>query len=58
MDVDIDELRKDTSGIERLGMEEILDSYDAIIRELERPPIIMGHSKSLGSRGLRTASSC
>jgi len=44
MDVDIDELRKDTSGIEHLGIAEILDSYDAIIRELERPPIIMGHS--------------
>jgi alpha-beta hydrolase superfamily lysophospholipase len=44
MDVDIDELRKDPSAIEHLGIAEILDSYDAIIRELERPPIIMGHS--------------
>jgi alpha-beta hydrolase superfamily lysophospholipase len=44
MDVDIDELRKDTNGIDHLGIAEILDSYDAIVRELERPPIIMGHS--------------
>src|SRR5258707_388238 len=44
MDGDIDELRTDTSGIDHLGIEEILDSYDATIGELDRPPIIMGHS--------------
>jgi pimeloyl-ACP methyl ester carboxylesterase len=44
MDGDIDEVRRDPSGIERLGIQEIVDCYDAIIRELDRPPIIMGHS--------------
>jgi alpha-beta hydrolase superfamily lysophospholipase len=44
MDVDIEELRGDTSAIDDLGIEEILDSYEAIIRGLERAPIIMGHS--------------
>ncbi len=44
MDVDIEQLRKDTSAIDELGIEEIVDSYDAIIRELDSPPIIMGHS--------------
>jgi pimeloyl-ACP methyl ester carboxylesterase len=44
MDGDIDELRRDPSGIEHLGIREIVDHYDAIIRELDRPPIIMGHS--------------
>lgn len=44
MDGDIDELRRDPSGIEHLGIEEIVDHYAGIISELERPPIIMGHS--------------
>ena len=44
MDVGIDELRSDTSEIDRLGVTEIADHYDAIIRELEQPPIIVGHS--------------
>ncbi len=44
MDGDIDELRRDPSGIEHLGIEEIVDFYAGIISELERPPIIMGHS--------------
>jgi pimeloyl-ACP methyl ester carboxylesterase len=44
MDGDIDELRRDPSGIEHLGITEIVDNYDAIIRELDTPPIIMGHS--------------
>ena len=44
MDADIEELRKDTSAFENLGIEEIVDSYEAIIRDLDTPPIIMGHS--------------
>ena len=44
MDVDVEQLRNDTSAIETLGIGEILDSYDAIIRDLDDPPIIMGHS--------------
>ena len=44
MDGDIDALRSDPSAIEHLGIEEIVDHYAAIIGELERPPIVMGHS--------------
>ncbi|MHB8531514.1 MAG: alpha/beta hydrolase [Solirubrobacteraceae bacterium] len=44
MDVDIEQLREDTSAIDDLGIEEIVDSYDAIIRGLDKPPIVMGHS--------------
>ena len=44
MDGDIDELRRDPSGIEQLGIEEIVDFYAMMIGELDSPPIIMGHS--------------
>jgi pimeloyl-ACP methyl ester carboxylesterase len=44
MDGDIDDLRRDPSGIEHLGIEEIVDYYARIIDELDRPPVIMGHS--------------
>src|SRR5881398_366202 len=44
MDGDIEQLRADPSAIEHLGVEDIVDHYDAIIRELATPPIIMGHS--------------
>ena len=44
MDADVEELRRDTSAIDELGIEEILDSYESIIRGLDRAPIIMGHS--------------
>src|SRR6266480_3277721 len=44
MDGDIEALRADPSAIEHLGVEEIVDHYDAIVRELDEPPIIMGHS--------------
>jgi len=44
MDGDIDELRRDPSGIAHLGIAEIIDQYDGIIRGLDRPPIIMSHS--------------
>jgi pimeloyl-ACP methyl ester carboxylesterase len=44
MDGDIDELRRDPSGVEHLGIGEIVDYYDALVRDLENPPIIVGHS--------------
>ena len=44
MDGDIDALRSDTSEIDHLGVTEVADHYEAIIKELESPPIIMGHS--------------
>src|SRR5262249_45819742 len=44
MDGDIEELRRDISGIESLGIGEILDSCETILKGLDRLPIIMGHS--------------
>jgi pimeloyl-ACP methyl ester carboxylesterase len=44
MEGDIDELRRNPSGIARLTVTEILDSYEKVIRALVSPPIIMGHS--------------
>ena len=44
MDVDIERLRRDPSAIASLSVAQIVDHYDRIIRELERPPIIIGHS--------------
>lgn len=44
LDRPIEQLRRDTSGYERLGITEVTDHYDAIIRELDEPPIIIGHS--------------
>jgi pimeloyl-ACP methyl ester carboxylesterase len=44
MDGDIEQLRADTSAFEDLGVAEIVDHYDRIIRALDAPPIIMGHS--------------
>jgi pimeloyl-ACP methyl ester carboxylesterase len=61
MDGDIQELRRDPLAVARLGVTEIVDHYDAIIRKLDRPPIIMGHSfgglftQILLDRGLGTA---
>ena len=44
MEGDIDELRRDPSPIATLGVTEVVDHYESIIRELDSPPIIMGHS--------------
>jgi len=44
MDIDIKQLRRDPSPIATLGITEIVDHYEKIIRELDSPPIIMGHS--------------
>jgi pimeloyl-ACP methyl ester carboxylesterase len=38
------EIRRDPSALKGLGLEKIVDHYEAIIRELDRPPIIIGHS--------------
>jgi len=43
-DRDIEEVRRDTTPYDHLGVTEIADHYDAIIRGLDAPPIIMGHS--------------
>jgi pimeloyl-ACP methyl ester carboxylesterase len=59
-DRDIDEIRND-GAIGELTMQQVVDHYDRIIRELDKPPIIIGHSfggsavQVLLSRGLGTA---
>jgi len=44
MDVDIEQLRKDPSSVANLGITEIVDHFDRIARERDRPPILIGHS--------------
>ena len=44
MDGDIDELRRDPSAIATLGISEIVDHYEQIIRGLDSAPYIVGHS--------------
>jgi alpha-beta hydrolase superfamily lysophospholipase len=44
MDVPIEEIRKDPSSLADLGVAEIVNHFDSIVRELDRPPILMGHS--------------
>ena len=44
MEGDIAELRRNPSVLAGLGAAEIIDHYERIIRALDSPPIIMGHS--------------
>lgn len=44
MEAGVEELRRDPSGIARLGVAEIVDSYEEVIGGLDSTPIIMGHS--------------
>jgi len=44
MDVDIEELRRDPSPIATLGIGDIVAHYEEIIRHLDHPPFIIGHS--------------
>jgi pimeloyl-ACP methyl ester carboxylesterase len=41
---DVEAIRADPSPLRGLGVAEIADHYERIIRDLERPPIIIGHS--------------
>jgi pimeloyl-ACP methyl ester carboxylesterase len=43
MDGDIQQLRRDPSSFANLGLPEVVDHYEQIIRELESPPIIIGY---------------
>ena len=43
MEGDIQQLRRDPSSFASLGVAEVVDHYEQIIRELETPPIIIGH---------------
>jgi pimeloyl-ACP methyl ester carboxylesterase len=44
VDGDIAALRRDPSGLDRLGITEIVEFYAGVIGGLDRKPIIMGHS--------------
>lgn len=44
MERHIEELRREPSVLGGLGVTEIIDHYERIVRDLEQPPIIMGHS--------------
>jgi pimeloyl-ACP methyl ester carboxylesterase len=41
---DVEELRADAERLAGLGLREIVDHYDALIRELQEPPVLVGHS--------------
>src|SRR4029077_8569631 len=41
---EIEQLRRDPSGFASLGLADVVDHYEQLIRELETPPIIIGHS--------------
>ena len=43
MEGDIEQLRRDPSSVASLGLEDVVNYYEQIIRELETPPIIIGH---------------
>jgi pimeloyl-ACP methyl ester carboxylesterase len=44
MEGEVEDIRRDPSPQNGLGLTEIVDHYDGIIRALPTPPIIMGHS--------------
>jgi pimeloyl-ACP methyl ester carboxylesterase len=41
---DVEELREDAEQLEGLGVEEIVDHYEGLVRELDQPPVLIGHS--------------
>ena len=41
---EIEQLRRDPSNFASLGLVDVVDYYEQLIRELETPPIIIGHS--------------
>jgi len=58
---EVEAIRKDPSPLKRLKLKTVVDHYERIIRKLETPPIIMGHSfgglivQMLVDRGLGAA---
>src|SRR3954447_23062009 len=44
MEREVEALRRDPSVMNGLGIAEVVDHYERIIRELDTPPVIMGHS--------------
>ena len=43
MEGDVELLRRDPSSFANLGLNDVVDHYEQIIRELETPPMIIGH---------------
>jgi pimeloyl-ACP methyl ester carboxylesterase len=43
MEGDIEQLRRDPSSFATLGLSDVVDHYEQIIRDLETPPIIIGY---------------
>jgi pimeloyl-ACP methyl ester carboxylesterase len=41
---EVEDVRRDPSALNGLGLGEIVAHYEAIVRGLDRPPVIMGHS--------------
>ena len=44
LEAEPEELRRDPSPLRNLSITDVVDHYDKIIRALDRPPIIIGHS--------------
>jgi pimeloyl-ACP methyl ester carboxylesterase len=44
LDGEVEQIRRDPSPLAGLSITEIVDHYERIIRGLERPPLVMGHS--------------
>jgi pimeloyl-ACP methyl ester carboxylesterase len=44
MEREVEALRRDPSVMNGLGLAEVIDHYERIIRGLDTPPVIMGHS--------------
>ena len=43
MDGDIQRLRRDPSSFANVGLTEVVDHYEQVIREVENPPVIIGY---------------
>src|SRR3954471_3914728 len=41
---DVEDLRDNVDELAGLGLTEIVDHYEALIRELDQPPVLIGHS--------------
>jgi pimeloyl-ACP methyl ester carboxylesterase len=61
LEVEVEELRRDPTPLTQLSVTKVVDHYDRIVRGLDSPPIVMGHSiggtitQLLVDRGLTSA---
>lgn len=44
MEIEVEALRKNPEAMNGLGVTEVADFYETVVREQDRPPIIVGHS--------------